>query len=338
MASRIASLLVLLGALPATAEPYVAYVGGVPVHSGSPASRIMVRDLDQPSDPLNVSAGLHSARAPAWSPAGRLAFEAIDGSSSDIYVCRPDGSERANITHTPDEWESAPAFVDEGHLVCLSGPDRTVLVLVDVATRQRRILSEMTRFHGTPVVSPSRDIVIVFASERLGGPGDLVLVPVDGGPVRTLTAASALYSTPCYSPDGGAVYACFDGCDIGGTARGLARFPLDGSTPDLVAELGYPFSAVSVSPDGSRVAYTTSTAFHDTWISLAHADGSGAARLDVSGFHIIAWPSFSPDARWLAFEGVHAASYSVNVVDLASGAVTRITPEGDTGVRPVFSR
>ncbi len=338
MALRTAWLLVLLGALPAAAEPYVAYVGGVPVHSGSPASRIMVRDLGRPNDPVNVSADLHAARAPAWSPAGRLAFEAVDGSSSDIYVCRPDGSERLNVTRTPDEWESAPAFVDEGHLVCLSGPDRTVLVLVDVATRQQRRLSEATRFHGAPAVSPTADTVAVFASEHLGDPGDLVLVPVDGGPVRTLSTESALYSAPCYSPDGDAIYACFDGCDIGGTARGLARFPLDGGAPALVADKGYPFSAVSVSPDGSRVAYTTSTAYHDTWISLARADGSGAARLDVTGFHIIGWPAFTSDGRWLAFEGVYAASYSVNVVDLASGVVSRITPEGDTGVRPVASR
>jgi len=338
MACRSALLVVFLCTAPGYAAPYIAYVGGVPVHSGSPAARIMVRDLAGEGDPVDVSTGLFSARAPSWSPGGLLAFEAMEGPSSDIYVCRPDGSGRANVTNTPDEWESAPAFLGDGRIACLTGPDRQAVALVDIATGQQRRLTEPERFHGSPVPSPTGDVVAVFASEQLAGPGDLVVVPTDGGTTRSLTAAPALYSTPCFSPDGQAAFACFDGCDIGGVTRGLARFPLDGSPPSLVAEQGYPLSAVSVSRDGERVAYTTSRSYHDTWVSLANSDGSGATRLEVTGFHIIGWPSFSPDGHALAFEGVYAASYSVNVVDLASGAVTRITPEGDTGVRPVFSR
>ncbi|NLH75514.1 MAG: hypothetical protein GX465_00560, partial [Acidobacteria bacterium] len=65
--------------------------------------------------------------------------------------------------------------------------------------------------------------VPAVAAPLLAGPGDLIVVPTDGGPARALTTAQALYSAPCFSPDGRAIFACFDGCDIGGGTRGGAR-------------------------------------------------------------------------------------------------------------------
>ena len=66
-------------------------------------------------------------------------------------------------------------------------------------------------------------------------------------------------------------------------------------------------------------------------------DGSSPVSLAVQPYHIIAWPSFSPDGQSLAYQGVYAAYYSVHIVDLTTNKDTRLTPPNQTGVNPVFS-
>jgi Tol biopolymer transport system component len=175
----------------------------------------------------------------------------------------------------------------------------------------------------------------VGVSEKLAGPGRIDLIDLGGG-VRSLMAAPALYSRPCFSPDGSQVAFCFDGCEIGGATRGLALVPVEGGPPKLLADDGYPLAPVSFSPDGTRMAYTSSDAYHSTWVSLVNADGSDRQRLNVGEAHIIGWPSFAPDGQSLAFQGVYAARYTVRIMDLRTGEVRTITPAGETGVNPVF--
>lgn len=329
----------MLAALHGSSEaaPYVAYIGNVSVHSPSPDAKIMVADLAGGA-PANVSEGLHSARAPAWSAdGGLLAFEAIEESLNDIFICRPDGSERRNITATPDTWESAPAFADANHIACLSGPDASDVWLLDLATNGKTKLTKQPRFHGTPGASPDGALLAVTGSEKLAGPGHIYLLRTDGQATRQLTEAQAIYSTPCFSPDGQSVAFCFDGAEIGGVTRGLAVIPIAGGEAQLLAADGYPLAPLSFSPDGARIAYTSSSVYHSTWVSIVNADGTDNQRLAVNPFHIIGWPSFSPDGTSLAYQGVYGARYTVHVVDLATGEDVTLTPQGETGVNPVFS-
>jgi|GEM_PF-3211416 len=321
----------------ALAGPYVAWVGNVPVHSPSPAARVMVTDLAG-GTPVDVSQGLAAARDPAWAPDGsRLVFEALAEGANDLFCCRPDGSERANLTQTPDAWEASGCFVGSGRVACLVGTDRTELWTIDTATRERVRLAAAVAFHSRPVASPDARMLALVAAERLAGPGQIHLVPVDGSPPRILMAAPALYSVPAFTPDGRDLVVAFDGAEIGGARRGLARIPLATGSPELLADDGYPLAALSVAADGLRVAYTSARAYHDPWVALVGMDGKDRKRLDISGFHIIAWPAFTPDGRSLVFEGVYAARYTVNGLDVATGRVTCLTPAGDSGVHPVVS-
>ena len=132
MVRRVGLLPALMAAAAASwAAPYVAYVGNTPVHSASPEAKVMVVDLAG-GTPVNASEGLSSARNPAWSPDGsRLAFEAVGEGLCDIFVCKADGTERVNVTATPEEWESAPCFVDASRVAYLSGPDRAEIWIAE---------------------------------------------------------------------------------------------------------------------------------------------------------------------------------------------------------------
>jgi len=319
------------------AAPFVAYIGNVPVHSPSPTAKIVVYDVAS-GETVNVSEGLSAARSPGWAPDGtKLAFEAIDQGLSDIFVCAADGSARVNATQSPDLWESAPALLDQDRLVFLEGPDRPALWLLNLATGETTKLTQEPAFHGTPTVSPDGKLVALTASQKLAGPGDILLIDLEGGKVRNLTQAPAVYSRPTFSPDGESIAFCFDGRDIGGSTRGLAIMPVPGGEPMLLADDGYPLAPVSFSPGGTRIAYAAAEAYHSTWVTLVNVDGSGRERLNVGEAHIIGWPSFSPDGKSLAYQAVYAARYTVRLVDLSTGEARTITPDGETGVNPVFS-
>ena len=123
--------LILLGPV-CLAAPHVAFVANVPVHSYSPNAYIQVVDLAT-GETVNVSEGLFSARSPAWAPDGScLVFEAETGGQQDIFLCRPDGSERINVTDTSDRWECSPVALAADRVAYLSGPDRTEVVVCDL--------------------------------------------------------------------------------------------------------------------------------------------------------------------------------------------------------------
>jgi len=317
------------------AAPYAAYVAGVPVHSASPDARVMVADLAG-GDPVCVSDGLSGARDPAWSPDGRLAFEAVSDGRSDIYVCGPDGSGRVNITERSDGWHTSPVFVDGRRIAYLTGPDRTVIRLASIESGGESALCDQPRFYGRAAASPDGSTLAVFGADRLAGPGHLCLVPTDGSGARPLTTQPGQYSTPSFSPDGQSVAVSFDLSASGG-GRGVGLIAIPGGDLRVLADGGYPLGPVSFSPDGTRIAYVSAESYHNTWVALVGIDGANRERLDVGPFHVTGWPSFSPDGVLLAFQGVQAAVYGVFVKDLTTGEMTRLCPTGDTGVQPAFS-
>ena len=329
----------LLGGLTplATAVPHVAYIGNVGVHSTSAETAIMVLDLAG-GEPVNVSEGLHAARAPAWSPDGaKLAFEALEDGLNDIIASGPDAAELTNVTATPDVWEASPCFVGADRLAYLAGPDRSDLWLVDLPTRKTTRLTQQPLFYRTPSASPDGRALAVTGSEKLAGPGHIYLVRTGGSATARLTPAPAIYSRPAFAPDGKSIAFCFDGVEIGGATRGLAIMPAIGGEPRLLAGDGYPLAALCFSPDGEQIAYTSSSTYHDTWVTVINVDGSDSTRLGVGRAHIIAWPSYLPDGKALAFQGVYAAVYTIRVIDLETGEERSLSEAGIRGVNPTVS-
>lgn len=320
------------------AAPRLAFVANVPVHSYSPDAAIFTVGADG-RNAVNVSEGLAAARSPAWAPDGRwLAFEAIEQGHSDIFICDAEGRQRRNATASPEVWEAAPAFVGGAdRLAYLAGPDRTEVWVIDVGGGTKVRLTPQPRFHSRPVPSPNGKFLVVVASEKLGGPGDLYQLDLKGGKPRNLTNAPAVYSPPCFSPDGQTLAFAFDGRDIGGATRGLATMPVAGGEPRLLAADGYPYGALCYSPDGTKIAYTSASVYHATWVTILNADGTDPQRLNVQPFHLIAGPSFSPDGEWLAYYGVYAAVFTVHVCRLDGSEDRAVTAPGQTGVQPVFA-
>ncbi len=327
-------ILIAFGSLSGWAAPYVAYVGNISVHSTSENARIIVVDLGT-GNATDVSKGLFSARSPGWAQDGsRVAFQALDEGLCDIFVCGPDGSGRVNVTATADVWETSPCFAGPGRVVYLAGADRSDLWMADLASGEKTQLTRQPLFYGTPVGSPDGSLVAVAGSPKLAGPGDIYLISVADGTVTNVTQAPAVYSTPAFSPDGQVIAFAYDGRDIGGATRGVATLAIGGGEPTLLASDGYPLGALCFSPDGGRIAYTSSTCYHNTWVRVMNADGTENERITPSSAHIIGWPSFTSDGRGLVYQGVYGAKYTARLLDLESGKSKNLPPEGEGGVTP----
>jgi len=92
------------------------------------------------------------------------------------------------------------------------------------------------------------------------------------------------------------------------------------------------------SPNGSRIAFTSErTGKYQIWV--ADADGSTATQLT----HRDAWfgsPRWSPDGRYIAYDGVDGPDRKgdVYVMPAGGGAERRITPEASHEQVPSWSR
>jgi TolB protein len=91
------------------------------------------------------------------------------------------------------------------------------------------------------------------------------------------------------------------------------------------------------SPDGKRIAFARRTPTGDGGIFVMNADGSRIRRLTTptevdQGDEMPAW---SPDGKRIAFQRGHPGA--LDVVDVASGAVTEILPKTDAVWRPRWS-
>ncbi|MCI0635137.1 MAG: hypothetical protein L0206_14690 [Actinobacteria bacterium] len=116
---------------------------------------------------------------PTWSPDGtRIAFEAWDGTQPeqwDIYSMRLDGTGLTNLTNTPNEWETSPAWswANDRIAYVQSGPAEGELVSMASDGSDRMTVYSGEWIPSSPAWSPD---------------GTLIALPLDTGQVYTVKA------------------------------------------------------------------------------------------------------------------------------------------------------
>ncbi|RMG96218.1 MAG: amidohydrolase [Deltaproteobacteria bacterium] len=193
--------------------------------------------------------------------------------------------------------------------------------------------------------------------------GDLYEMPIDGGPVRTLTSGMAWDMHPRYSPDGR--YIAFTS-DRGG-GDNIWVIDRDGSHPRQITKESFRLvTSPAWSPDGRFIAarkhFTGTRSLGAGEIWLYHvAGGSGVQVTERSNDQLdLGEPAFSPDGRYLyvSYDATggptfrynkdpHAGIYAIDRIDLVEqrrevlirgpGGAVRPTPSRD-GKRLAFVR
>jgi Tol biopolymer transport system component len=200
-------------------------------------------------------------------------------SCADLWVSRPDGTAlhrlvAANVSTT--DLIAAYAWSPSGKSIVFERLQQPGLVVVDVTSRQSRVLGGTTRF-GSSDPSWARNGRIAFARQRGRFQGyDLYSVRADGkGPRRLAVARSA--ARPTWSRDGRRV-AFLDYRAAGGNrwvvtvvgANGRGRRQVGVATSD---------AALLWSPDGTRLLWQS----RPNQIVVGRADGRGSPRVLTTG-------------------------------------------------------
>jgi len=227
---------------------------------------------------------------PAWSPDGRrIAFDkgiyeaGTDEDflkSIDVWTVGVDGHGSKNVTH--DGSASDPAWSPRGDALAYARGDG-VFVVRPNGSAKRRVGRQADPT--TPAWSPDGKRM-AFTT-----PGGVWIARASGSGQRRLAQGASSDTRAVWSPDGRSV--SYFGTR-GGTA-GLFAVRLARGRPRLLSR----FEERAIwSPEGHRLALVRMGEPREAGIFLARPDGRGKRRLTRG---LDTEPSWSPDARWLAF-------------------------------------
>ena len=162
---------------------------------------------------------------------------------------------------------------------------------------------------------------IAFDS-RVSGHAELYIVNADGGPVQRLITGTADASVPVWSADGQWIY--FLTVNTPGVWKVSAN---GGNAVPLTKKRAY---WLQVSPDGTRVFFSTTTQIVELW--SVSAAGGNERREEGSPFQEASWTLANGGIYFIALSGEQLtdAHYSLNFLELASHRVKKIADPGQT--------
>lgn len=272
----------------------------------------------------------------SWSRDGRrLAFTtAAFFETRNLHLLDVESGRDSSLTRFPSGSVNSQAWLPDGRSLVFSrassgGPlDSTadLGIVSDIGNVLRRLtLADNTRFVGPHVAADGKRLLATTETSQ----HEVWRIPLGSDPeangrnaVRLLDGAGDPFWTQV-SRDGSTLL--FNSRAAG--TRNLWTMPLGGGSARQITFLaGNAPTHSALSPDGSRVAYAS----HQSGVSkiwVANIDGSGAVQL-TDGAAPDFWPTWSPDARWIAFGSLRGGAPQLWKVPSTGGKAEAITREG----------
>jgi len=166
------------------------------------------------------------------------------------------------------------------------------------------------------------------------------IVGADGGEPVKVTDDPTLDVSPAWMPDG--QHLLFVSNRDGPRDIYVIRVDASGRPRDLPVRVstGLDPHSISVSADGSKVAYSRFTIRQNIWEIAIPETGSvsiSEARPVTSGTQIVEMHGLSPDGRWLAFDSNLEGNQDVYVMPVNGGEPRRVTSDPGDDLSPDFS-
>lgn len=276
--------------------------------------------------------GTGNAMSPRWSPDGRrLAYVSTAEGSPQLFVRWMDSGATARVATLSDAPDSIAWSPDGRSIAFLMFTGATGPSLTSGAPPKKP--------EGATWAEPLKIIEgLRYKTDAEGflkpGAGQVYVVSADGGAPRQLTSGAVDNQGPLsWSRDGSRIL--FASARETGWEHDPALVDLyeltvaTGAVKRLTTRLGPDF-APALSPDGKLIAYLgfddKKTAYHDTHLYVANADGSNPRRLATNLDRSIDDFRWSEDGRSITFQYVDRAVTRLARVDL-SGKVLPMAVE-----------
>ena len=137
---------------------------------------------------------------PVWSPDGKwIAFLSDRGKQTDVWVVSVAGGQELRVTDDASG-EELMQWLSPTRFAYLTGMGQSGIWSMSLADSTEKRLTPDSIRTGPPRLSPDGKQV-AFRIERGGGQSDIALIPVTGGPMRTLVQGGNV-SFIQWSPDG----------------------------------------------------------------------------------------------------------------------------------------
>ena len=323
-------------------EPSISPDGKLVAYAAGPlsAARVYVR---QPGGrPVALAAGAGpSQRRPRWSPDGtRILFEAganvfvtpafggvprLMAGSACCAAWSPDGRRVAYVRSARRE-----AFVAERPesvyvMPADDGPSRLVGSLVDPHS-----LSWSPDGRWLAMVSGNDQFAVGVAAFGNKGPSSVVLVPVEGGAPVPVTDNASLNVSPVWTPDSRHILFVSD--REGARDVYAARVGTSGLSTGRAIRLttGLNAHSISLSADGTRLAYAVYTSRANVWSIQIPSDGSVSvdrATQVTTGNQTVEQMAISRDGRWLYFDSDRSGNADIYRMRLGGGEPEQLTTD-----------
>jgi Tol biopolymer transport system component len=228
--------------------------------------------------------------APDYSPSGsRIVYAGTAHGQGELFMMRSDGNHRRQLTHSPMP-EFEPAFSPDGKTIVFSRriEGRTYRLFSMDLSHGRRItrLTHGEAQDGRPSFSPDgRHIVFDRYSKDLLGGGAIMTIKSNGHGLRKLVKPQPTRSfyDPEYSPRSGRIF--FSGYERHeGNSDLFTIRPSGHHFRQLTKTADVDEAAVTFSPDGKRIAFTSvsHTCSHNC-SNLFVSAPDGSHRIRVTG-------------------------------------------------------
>ena len=253
-----------------------------------------------------VAGGGSVASATTPGPNGRIVFSADDGSGSELYTIRPDGTGLVQLTDGDGDAFS-PDWSPDGRRIVFQLEDETGSRLF-IMNRNGSNVHELTStgFQASPAFTPDGHHVVY---EDCDCPREGIFIMRDDGTERRRLTTHKFESQPDadpnVSPDGETI--TFVRHKETGLLQGLFAMDRDGGNVRKLVPYRFEVGVKhDWAPDGQHIVITTNADYPDGRspnVATVAADGSGLRMLTT-----IDWAesgafagSYSPNGRWIVF-------------------------------------
>jgi hypothetical protein len=292
-----------------TSDPAVAMVvDGVVTAVAAGTSTVTVRDTESGvAQPVTITVTPVAA-------GDHIAYTVASGGAKEIWVMDGDGANPRQLTTFGDTCDEL-AFSPDGLMIAFiryTGA-RCDLYLMNADGSHQRRISQNERFYWGPTFHPNGNSLVAFETFDSD---DLITLDLDGGNEKKLTTDQIPDVLPTYLPDGKTIIfnrminGSYDLYRINADGTGMAPV-LSNSSDDWYH---------AISPDGTRIAYTTGT-----HIALCDVDGRNNRVFPSAAGVEDKRPTFSPDGTKIAFASNRNGAWQIYAMNVDGTDLRQLT-------------